>query len=464
MRLSTAVLCSVPLLALSACDDKYLVGYGPDAAPPAGGTTGGSGSGGAGTGTGGSSGASGLGGAGTGGSSGASGLGGAGPGGGSGAGGAGGSGAGGGGSGGGLGGSGGGLGSAGGTGGIPGPPAMVPDACGVVPAPMPLAAVSLSPAHMAERLARFLWAGRTDEDLLARAAALRDTRDLFQLADQMLRDPRAEAAVRGLMRRWLRLDQLVQPSPPDPLWPAAVSETDMFVTRVVLFEDARLATLLTAPFTFVDDARLAALYGAAPPAHGTVRITPATDQRRSGILTHASVLQAHPRAPGRGTWIRDAFLCQAIPPPPFFTGLQPATGPGSTARQRLEGATREAVCSGCHLLIDPPGFALERFDETGRRRDLDNGAPIDDTGTITLPNGGATLTFQGAQQLGQLLAASCEVKACAVQALLGQALAGPLTAADRASEQQLAAAFALSGYNLRELLIAITGSKSFLSP
>ena len=41
---------------------------------------------------------------------------------------------------------------------------------------------------------------------------------------------------------------------------------------------------------------------------------------------------------------------------------------------------------------------------------------------------------------------------------------GPLRPADELSLIELRAAFAQSGFNLKELLIAVTGSKAFLAP
>ncbi|NJN37042.1 MAG: DUF1588 domain-containing protein [Nitrospiraceae bacterium] len=42
-----------------------------------------------------------------------------------------------------------------------------------------------------------------------------------------------------------------------------------------------------------------------------------------------------------------------------------------------------ATCSGCHALMNPIGFAFERFDSIGRERLRDKGMQIDDSGEIT---------------------------------------------------------------------------------
>jgi hypothetical protein len=51
----------------------------------------------------------------------------------------------------------------------------------------------------------------------------------------------------------------------------------------------------------------------------------------------------------------------------------------TTVRARLEAHRQNRTCQGCHGLIDPPGLALENFDNTGAWRDTDAAAraPID---------------------------------------------------------------------------------------
>jgi hypothetical protein len=52
-----------------------------------------------------------------------------------------------------------------------------------------------------------------------------------------------------------------------------------------------------------------------------------------------------------------------------------------TMRQRVEQHRANAVCASCHKLMDPIGFALEKFDAIGRYREFDeNFEPIDSSG------------------------------------------------------------------------------------
>ena len=76
------------------------------------------------------------------------------------------------------------------------------------------------------------------------------------------------------------------------------------------------------------------------------------------------------------------------PPPNVNTDLtQPAGEKPKTIRARLERHRKDAVCNGCHGVIDPYGLALENFSTTGQWRDVDRQAdqPID--ASTQLPTG-----------------------------------------------------------------------------
>jgi hypothetical protein len=373
---------------------------------------------------------------------------------------------------GGAGGTTGGAGGAGGAGGTVMPPP--PATCAAEPRPLPVRALTIPTSQVAERLARLLFADRPDAALLARTESLRTSADVQALTRELFRDGRARGGVHALADSWLRLEDIrnyagaavVRNEITPELRTSMQEETRRFVEHLFFGSDGLLRTLLTAPFSFVDQ-RLATLYGIGAPANpwSLVMLDP---QQRSGMLSQVGVLFAHPRASSRGTWVRRAFLCQVVPAPP--DGLdepnlsQPV--PNQTSRQRLEAATRsQAVCNGCHNLMDPPGYAFEHYDPLGRWRETENGVPVSSAGHLTdLPQGGSYL-FGGAPDLGQALAGDCSVQVCAVQTFLQQGLGGSLRMGDDdQSVRELWAAFAATGFDLRELLIAITGSEAFLSP
>jgi hypothetical protein len=76
-----------------------------------------------------------------------------------------------------------------------------PSACSNSPTvPLPVEPLGISTDHVAERLARVLWAERPDPATLARAGTLRTSADVQAFARTMLQDRRAEATVKALMR------------------------------------------------------------------------------------------------------------------------------------------------------------------------------------------------------------------------------------------------------------------------
>jgi hypothetical protein len=119
--------------------------------------------------------------------------------------------------------------------------------------------------------------------------------------------------------------------------------------------------------------------------------------------------------------------------------------------------------------MDPLGYGLEHFDDLGVYSDLDNGSPIDSSGSVQLNAG--TISFDGANDLGKKLAAQCEVAECLAKQLLTDAenRAGlpPATNPDSDSDQvdqvlPIAAAFASANGDLRTLIREVVQSDTFL--
>jgi hypothetical protein len=72
----------------------------------------------------------------------------------------------------------------------------------------------------------------------------------------------------------------------------------------------------------------------------------------------------------------ETLLGEKLPKPPPNVPKLPETEGGTdhlTMRQLVERHTQVAECAACHQRIDPFGFALEKYDPIGRRRELDLG-------------------------------------------------------------------------------------------
>jgi hypothetical protein len=202
-------------------------------------------------------------------------------------------------------------------------------------------------------------------------------------------------------------------------------EAKHFIQDVVFQQDHGFSTLFTAPYTFANQ-RIRGLYGlgSQAPAGGS-----ATDftklaldpTQRAGLLTQIGFLAANgeqdtPNIIIRGVTIARKILCAALPPPPKNVPPLPAIAPNSTNRQRVETATKESPCNGCHTtIINPLGVALEHLDGVGKYRTVDNGQPIDSSGSYIID--GKSVPITGAVDLSAAIASSDQANACYAQNL-----------------------------------------------
>jgi hypothetical protein len=256
-------------------------------------------------------------------------------------------------------------------------------------------AYAISDYELATRLSFFLWSAPPDETLLELAGAerLSDPRVLEQQVRRLLADPRSESLATRFAAQWLRLQDLDKVQPDVRQYPdfdeqlraAMRRETELFFHNLVR-EDRSVLELWTADYTFVNE-RLARHYGIANVAGPTFRRVRYPDDRRRGLLGHASILTLTSHAGrtsvvDRGKWVMEVFLhSPPPPPPPGVPDLEatPGTQEGKplTVRERMELHRSNAVCRSCHQMMDPIGLPLENFDVTGGWRIRDNGMPID---------------------------------------------------------------------------------------
>ena len=272
----------------------------------------------------------------------------------------------------------------------------------------------LSDLELASRLSFFLWSSIPDEELIDLAAArrLRDPAVLEAQVRRMLADERAAALVENFAGQWLYLRNIPALVPDENRFPdfgealrrAMRRETELFVTSVMR-EDRNVLDLLTADYTFVNE-RLARHYGI-PNVYGShFRRVSLPGEARRGLLGQGSILAAtaYPTRTSpvlRGKWVLENLLGTPPPlPPPDVPSLEETSaGRALSMREAMEQHRANPVCSSCHRLMDPPGFALEQFDASGRYRTHNEAnAPIDASGV--LPDGTA---FEGAAGLRDAL-------------------------------------------------------------
>jgi hypothetical protein len=271
----------------------------------------------------------------------------------------------------------------------------------------------ISDLELASRLSFFLWSSIPDDELLAVAerGELKDEAVLEQQVKRMLADPRSEALVTNFAGQWLFLRNIarIQPDPAafpnfdDNLRDALRRETELLI-QSTLREDKSVGDLLDTDYTFVNE-RLAEHYGIEGVYGTEFRRVPVSDERRRGLLGHASILTvtSYPNrtAPTiRGKWVLEQLLgTPPPPPPPNVPSLKESEDVKTmTMRERMEQHRVNPSCAVCHKMMDPLGFALENFDGLGRWRETAGATPIDAYGE--LPDGTA---FNGPAELRKVL-------------------------------------------------------------
>jgi hypothetical protein len=126
-------------------------------------------------------------------------------------------------------------------------------------------------------------------------------------------------------------------------------------------------------------------------------------------------------------------------------------------RQRLAEHRANAACAVCHDRIDPPGFALENFDATGRWRELESEQSLDVSGG--LPNGDR---FEGISGLEKALLRRPELFARTItEKLLVFALGRGLQPEDGAAVRRVVNAAANEDYRFSAIVQGIVASVPF---
>jgi hypothetical protein len=327
--------------------------------------------------------------------------------------------------------------------------------------------------EMASRLASTLWNTVPDNALLDAAGkngGLATPDSVVAQAKRMLADPRAHQGLTAFVDDLYALHNL-EDAQPDPmtfptftpaLRAAMQTELEMRVDDMVFGSRGDFLSLFDSKTTFVNN-ELAKHYGLPTAAtDGFRKVEIPADSPRAGILGSGAILAglAMPQrtAPTRrGKFVREAVLCQTIPPPPsnVVPMLPPPTDPSDTMRQRLSQHRVNVSCSSCHSLIDPLGFGLENFDAVGKYRSLENGKPVDATGELDGEK------FDGLAQMGTALRHAAVTGPCFVSKLYMNAQSRMAGERDAAILDKLAADFAASGNKADQLITNLVSSEPF---
>ncbi len=325
----------------------------------------------------------------------------------------------------------------------------------------------------------YLVVGTTpDAELLALAedGTLSDPGVLDAQLERLLADPRADQRLTEFVDGWLQLDRLANVSRDATTYPeltdevrAAMSGETARLVVDVAGSGGTLADLLLARHTYMTD-ELAAYYGLSAgtgeaDADGYRRVE-LDGVTYGGLLTQGSVLTTHalPSSSSpihRGVMVRERILCQELPPPPSNLDTSPpAVDPSLSTRDRYAAHSTNPECAVCHEMIDPIGFAFERYDGVGRWREDDDGHAIDSTGYIASSHA-SDGEFDGVFELATLLSTSPDAATCYAEMALTWATGLYDDDAITCAAERLASESDPGGLSLRAPLIALLSSEHF---
>lgn len=325
------------------------------------------------------------------------------------------------------------------------------------------------------RLSLAVWDSIPDQALRDAAAAgkLKTRDDVVRQAQRMLGDRRARAKLREFFLQWLAME-----TPPDlskdsvayPGFDAGLASDlrtslDMFLDDVVWSETSDFRQLLVGDFSYLN-ARLAKFYGADVPGDGDFHRVRFQPQERAGLLSHPYLMSAYAYTSSSSPIHRGVFLARGVlgrtlrPPPIAVAPLAPDLQPDLTTRQRVALQTQPTACQSCHAMINPLGYSLESFDAAGRLRKEEKGHAIDASGYYLSPSG-QRVTFAGARQLAEFLAASDEVHEAFVQQLFHYLIKQPVRGYGPDTLSRLKQQFAQQQFNIRKLVVEIVATAAF---
>jgi hypothetical protein len=331
----------------------------------------------------------------------------------------------------------------------------------------------------AARLSFLFWGTIPDQQLrtAAKTGLLNTPEGIKAEATRLVNDPKAKGMVRFFFDNLLPLSGLTNLQRDQTQFPiynldfaaALREETQTFLEHTIFDADSpgTWTAALTAPHTYVNE-QLATFYGMTGVTGPEFRKVMWPDpKKRMGLLTQASIMtgtivtnEANPVL--RGTFIINKMMCMNmhLPTDPAVLAMVkvPEHVAGTTARARFTAHSEQPLCAACHKVIDPVGFPFENYDPIGQWRDTEDGVPIDVSGAVPGTEG----TINGGVELAAKLATAEATQNCFAQQWLEYGYGKTMDAADSCVKAELDATFKASGGNIKQLLVDLTQTDSFL--
>jgi hypothetical protein len=337
---------------------------------------------------------------------------------------------------------------------------------------------TISDLELASKLSFFLWNSIPDDELLNAAIKnqLSNPAVLERQVQRLLADPRSKTLASNFVQQWLDMKRLDEIVPDNDVFPAASGGMDPrqdFRTELTLFADSifrgdrSVLDLMRANHTYVNE-RVALHYGLTDVKGDQFRRVELKDTVRWGLLGKGAILMAAAYPNRTSPVLRGKFILtylQGVPPaqpPPNVPALDDkdiGTTKALTVREMMAKHRANPVCSTCHSVMDPLGFALENFDATGAWRDKDRfaGTKIDSAGE--LPDG---TKINGPDDLrNALLRHPDQFVQSFTEGLLTYAMNRTLEAYDMPTVRKIVRESASKDYQFSSIVQAVVKSEQF---
>jgi hypothetical protein len=296
-----------------------------------------------------------------------------------------------------------------------------------------------------------------------------------------MRTPLGRTTLAHFAEQWLNVTTL-QPPPSRADYVPSLEESAKVTTAArieigKLFEHAVLDGAGTLKDFYATDQVVPTNAWLAKQYMTTTSEQPARSQvaERKGILTrvgfnlHGAFGDYLPLA-HRGLGVKVTMLCGSVAPvPDNIDTTLPADAPDAmTSRQYFEVLTERGICKGCHAAMNPYGYAMSAFSETGaymlkettKKRSNMQDVTLDVDTKIAVPIDGKDVSVTNASELSAAVGASRQGQACFADRFEQYAVGAPQ---DFLCDDEAARAIntPAKDVSIEDVILAYVGSTAF---
>jgi hypothetical protein len=218
--------------------------------------------------------------------------------------------------------------------------------------------------------------------------------------------------------------------------------------------------------------RTAPLYGLAATGFGDeLKKTELAD--RPGFLTRVGFLSAYSNQDRTNPIVRGAFILKDVMgmelgpiPKEAADAMFPTTAGLDTVRKKVDAMTNIEGCKHCHEpYVNPPGFALEGYDSSGKVQTTERGTttPIDAVVQFKTSNAADPVPVSTPAELMAAIANAETAQRFYASKWVGKAFERVLTGPDVCTVDALTTKVAAGSYSLQDLLTDLTQEDLFLT-